>query len=201
MADFETTTDPLDCRVWGWGLANVATPNEVDTGHDLEHFLNVVSEKSATVYFHNLKFDGHFIMSWLFRNGFEHVSKTPLPNQFTSLISSQGMFYSLTVNWGESITEFRDSLKKLPFGVRRIAETFGLPISKGDIDYEAPRPLGYRMSDVERDYIERDVSIVATALQEVLGQGMTRLTVASDALAEYKSTVNKQLYKRMFPTL
>ena len=27
MADFETTTDESDCRVWAWGLVNINKPD------------------------------------------------------------------------------------------------------------------------------------------------------------------------------
>ena len=63
MADFETTTDELDCRVWSWGLVNVETPDydKVEIGTDIDSFIMRIMEYNTTTYFHNLKFDGFFI--------------------------------------------------------------------------------------------------------------------------------------------
>src|SRR6478735_6555611 len=43
VADFETTTDPLDCRVWAYGLANIDTAEslwDVEIGTSIERFCN-----------------------------------------------------------------------------------------------------------------------------------------------------------------
>lgn len=96
-------------------------------------------------------------------------------------------------------TEFRDSLKKLPMDVMRIAQAFKLGEVKGDIDYHVHRPIGHVMTDEERDYIRRDVQIVAQAMKEVIETGMTKLTVASDSMAEYKRIMTGSNFERFFP--
>ena len=74
-ADFETTTREEDCRVWAWALCKIGQSEQVETGTSLDHFMARLARKkeNMTVYFHNLKFDGEFILYWLFRNGFRHV--------------------------------------------------------------------------------------------------------------------------------
>src|SRR5690606_25157882 len=98
-------------------------------------------------------------------------------------------------------TEFRDSLKKLPMGIRRIAQSFNLEMSKGDIDYEAYREPGHVITEEEEDYLRRDVSILAQAMKEVIANGMTKLTIASDAMNEYKKLNGMEYFNRMFPVL
>lgn len=204
-ADFETTTRLDDCRVWAWGIANVDTATsawDVEMGTDIESFVDYVAHCPGTVYFHNLVFDGMFIIDYLFRQGFEHVDKYPRNGEFTTLISNMGAFYSVTVQWRNgSRTEFRDSYKKLPFKVSVIASAFQLPEAKGTIDYHALRPVGHQLTWDEREYLASDVLIIARALKKQLDSGMKKLTVGSDALSEYKKTIGQKLFDRTFPIL
>jgi hypothetical protein len=206
VADFETTTDPNDCRVWAWGLAAVQSPEyeNVEHGTSIETFFARIQCQNGTCYFHNLRFDGAFLIDWLLKNGYEHITERTLyrDKTFKSLISDMGKFYSITVRWeGGLSTEFRDSLKKLPMGVRRIAKAFNLETSKGELDYETHRDLGHELTPEELDYLKRDVSIIGQAMKEVIANGMTKLTVASDAMAEYKALVGSKWFERMFPVL
>lgn len=204
VADFETITDPEDCRVWAWGLATLENPNyeDVEIGNTLDSFIDRISEHNATCYFHNLKFDGHFILYWLLTNGYDfvHTEFVKRPCTFKVVINDMGRFYSITVKWENgNVCEFRDSLNKLPMTVKRIAESFGHEYSKGDLDYDAFRKIGHILTESEEDYLRRDVTIVAKALRQIYDQGMKRLTVAADSLAEYKEIVGVEWFRRMFP--
>lgn len=57
-ADFETTTDSEDCRVWAWAIATVEKEPEVCYGNSLQGFFDYITEnlKNPKIYFHNLKF-------------------------------------------------------------------------------------------------------------------------------------------------
>lgn len=210
MADFETTTVADDCRVWGWGIVQIPDDwqslavEQVEVGTSLDDFIDRVADENLVCYFHNLRFDGRFIIDWLLKNGYQH-QEGPGGVQaggFKTLISDMGAFYSITVKWFSGFsTEFRDSAKKLPMTVKRIAESFKMEQSKGDIDYEAPRPVGYHPTDDEVDYIRRDVWIVARAVGQQISQGMHKLTVGADALAEFKNIIGKNQFDRLFPVL
>ncbi len=202
VADFETTTNPDDCRVWGYGITNIDDIDAVSIGNNIEDFIRSISRRNCIVYFHNLKFDGGFIVDWLFRNKFKHVEKYPRMGEFTTLISNMGAWYTFTVMWRNGVrTEFRDSMKKLPMSVERIAKSFKLEEAKGEIDYNKNRPIGYKITDEEKDYIRRDVQIVARALAIQLVEGGSKLTVGSDALSEYKKITTKKYFEKLFPVL
>lgn len=205
VADFETTTQLDDCRVWAWGITNVDTAAnawDVEMGTDIESFVDYAAHIPGTIYFHNLAFDGMFIIDYLFRQGFVYVDKYPRHGEFTTLISNMGAFYSITVHWKNgNRTEFKDSYKKLPFKVSVIADAFELPEAKGTIDYHAYRPEGHQLTWDEREYLAADVLIVARALKKQLDSGMKKLTVGSDALSEYKKTLGEKLFDRTFPIL
>jgi hypothetical protein len=205
MADFETTTDPDDCRVWAYGLTNIDTAEtlwDVEIGPSIGRFVDRMSEENSVCYFHNLKFDSAFILDYLFRQGYRHVDDNPRRGEFCSLISNMGAFYSITVTWKNGMrTEFRDSLKKLPYSVSVIAKAFGLEESKGDLDYDLYRPVGHIPTAEERGYIAKDVLIVAKALKSQFDSGMNKLTVGSDALNEFKNVIGTRMFDKLFPVL
>lgn len=168
----------------------------------IEEFFEQISRQNGICYFHNLRFDGAFILDWLLNNGYIHIEGQELYDgkTFKTLIDGMGKFFSITVRWENGCnTEFRDSLKKLPMAVRRIASSFKLEMSKGELDYDKYRAPGEQPTDEELDYLKRDVSIVATAMSEVLASGMKKLTVASDAMNEYKQLNGMTYFNKMFP--
>lgn len=207
-ADFETTTDPTDCRVWAYGICEIGKPDNFIYGNDIKDFIEWArKEKTATAYFHNLKFDGEFILCWLFENGFKHVldRKELDANTFTTLISDKGQFYSMEICFKrsgrnkESLTIY-DSLKILPFSVDAVAKGFNLPISKLEIDYNETREKGHILTKEEVDYIRNDVEIMARALNVLFEQGLNKMTQGSNALHDYKSIVGKKNFSKWFPT-
>lgn len=202
VADFETTTTEDDCRVWSWGVVNEST-GEYFKGLSIDGFLEWCEETRGVVYFHNLRFDGQFILPWLYRNGYSHTeARSPGSGEFTTVISGMGSWYALTVRWPNGkTTEFLDSLKKLPMSVAAIAKSFDLEISKGEIDYHKPRPIGYVPTPEEDDYQENDVRIVAQALHVVMSEGALKMTVASDAMADFKRRFGEKRFSRVFPVL
>ena len=205
VADFETTTTPEDCRVWAWGMVDIEKARSgwnVAIGQDMKTFVEHVQEQSSIIYFHNLRFDGAFILDYLLREGYRFVEDSrPRKGEFTALISSMNQWYTLTVRWDNGVTtEFRDSAKKIRMPVSQIAKTFNLFEKKGRLEYELFRPKGHVITRDERAYIVNDVLIVAKALKTQLDNGMTKLTSSADALAEYKKLAGKS-FSDLFPVL
>ena len=199
-ADFETTTREDDCRVWACGLYHMKDKT-FECGNSIEWFFDRVSEiGDCTVYFHNLKFDGAFILDWLFRNGFEHSTERKIyKGQFSTLISDKNLFYSIKIKFKAKATvTIYDSLKIIPFSVAVIAKSFGLKIMKGEIDYTMERPVGWQITPEEYDYIKNDCEIVGQALQQLFDQNLTKMTQGSNALADFKRTLNRK-FERVFP--
>jgi hypothetical protein len=192
--------------VWGWGLCDIDKAEsawDVETGQDINQFVKRIMGMKSVIYFHNLKFDGSFILDWLFRNGYFHsTAMHPVAGTFTTLISNMGAFYSITVKWWNGqTTEFRDSLKKIPMRVKEMAKAFKLEESKGEIDYHFDRPKGWQLTREERSYLCRDVLIVAKAVAMEIRAGMTKLTVGADSLAEYKRIVGPTEFRNQFPII
>lgn len=200
-ADFETTTNPLDCRVWSWGSMAVDDYDDYVTGIGVGAYVAYMFSAPSVTYFHNLAFDGSFILDHILKNGYTWVAKNPGKGQFSTVISNMNKFYSITIVSKEGVkVELRDSLKKIPLPVRDVPKAFNLESSKGDIDYEMERPVGYLPSQEEWDYLYRDIFIMAQAMRIILASGMKRLTVGADSLAEFKSLHGKG-FERTFPVL
>lgn len=206
MADFETTTDPEDCRVWAGCAVDIDKLEVVFIGHDLNEFMEWLSNKNTVCYFHNLKFDGEFILYWLLTHGFRY-SEQPKDKTFQTLITDDGLFYSIEVIFHRHKSKkyekvvFYDSLKKLPFKVATIAKAFELKQSKGSIDYTAHRPVGYQMTEEEKEYVITDCMIVAEALKIQIEQGLKRMTNASDAMSAYKAMLGAGRFEKIYPVL
>jgi hypothetical protein len=204
VADFETTTEEHDCRVWGWGLCSVESL-VFGWGKDIDEFMNKMKydDDITKIYFHNLKFDGEFVENWLFRNGFKHTTDRKVyPGEFSSLISDMGTFYQFVVKFpnGKKLT-IQDSLKLIPLPVSKIASAFGLEGGKGEIDYKMDRPVGYEMTQEEIQYIKDDCVLVAKALKITFDSGLKKMTTASNAMDDFKKGFGKKEFEKTFPVL
>lgn len=208
-ADFETTTDERDCRVWAYAISKIYEPEFFAYGNSIDDFMKwCENQGNSKIYFHNLKFDGEFILNWLFQNGFEYIKdkKEKRDKTFTALISEYGQFYTITVYFrsrGHKVvkTEFCDSLKILNFSVEKIAKDFDLPVQKLTLDYEAYRASGHILTDHEIEYIRHDVEIMSRALTIMFEANLKKLTIGSDALNNYKEMISEDEYNINFPTL
>lgn len=126
-ADFETLVNPQETRVWAVGLCEIGNTENFQYGDSIDYFINFCRNKKANylIYFHNLKFDGEFIIHWLLSNGFTCIKdkKDRADNTFTTLISDTGQFYSIEIFFEtqnkrkiNKVTIY-DSLKVLNFSV------------------------------------------------------------------------------------
>ena len=210
VADFETTTNLEDCRVWAYALCEVGNESNTIVGTTIEDFMNWCkdSKENHKVYFHNLKFDGQFIMSYLFRNGFLHTTEQEdrATNTFNTLITNDGLYYQIEVIFlkkGKRINKvtFQDSLKLIPLSVDEIAKAFKMDICKLKIDYSSHNnlPVGSSLTFEEEQYIKHDVKIVARAIDYFYSQGLNKMTIGSCALNEYKELIFKKNFNRFFP--
>ena len=207
-ADFETTTDENDCRVWAYALCEIGNIDNFIYGNNIEDFIKFCSDKKQNyqLYFHNLKFDGEYIFNYLLNNGYEFVKdkKERRDKTFTCLISDMGQFYSIEIYFHvtkkhtNKVTIF-DSMKILNFSVEKIAKDFNLPIRKLELDYKEKREVGHILTPHEIDYIKNDVEIMARALEFMFNEKLLKMTIGSDALTSYKE-MNKN-FSKYFPIL
>lgn len=208
-ADFETTTDENDCRVWAWAVCNIDDSTDFRYGNNIKDFFKFCADPKVNykVFFHNLKFDGSYLLSFLLSSGYTwlHDKKDKRDKTFTTLITDMGQFYNITIFFKvnghhTNKVEIYDSMKIFPnFSVERVAEGFNLPISKLEIDYKAKREIGHKLTTEEVNYIRNDVEIMSRALKEMFIRGLTKMTIASDAMNNFKDHFVG--FRRKFPIL
>lgn len=171
-------------------------------GEDIDSFINYCSliNESSSFYFHNLKFDGEFIIHYLLTHGFVHVNEKKLGvNQFSTIISELNVFYCIKVKFKEEvIISFFDSLKLLNFSVEEVTKAFNLSIKKLEIDYKAKREKGHKITDEEKEYLKHDVMIMSLALEKMFEMKITRMTIASNAMNFFKDTISKKRFEEWF---
>lgn len=207
-ADFETNNSVTECRVWAYAICEIGNIDNFIYGNNIEDFIKWCEKVKGnpTLYFHNLKFDGCYIISYLLQNGYEWVDNRDnrRDKTFTTLITDMGVWYQIEIYFKVTSkrtvsVKINDSLKILNFSVDKIAKDFKLPISKLEIDYNEVRPIGHILTDQEVDYIRNDVTIMAMALDIMFKAGLTKMTIGSDAISNYKDTITS--FTDYFPML
>lgn len=208
-ADFETATWCDDeTWVWAWSLCDIDNPNHVEVGNSIESFFErIEKENNPLILFHNLKFDGEFLISYLFNQNYEWVEKKEKRDRtFSTLISDMGLFYSIEVylkvnKYHEKKITFNDSLKIINQTVESMPKTFNIPESKLSIDYNLPREKGHILTTEEIAYVKNDVVIVAKALSYLYNMGLSKMTAGSNALSEYKNIIKINKFRNLYKKL
>lgn len=220
VGDFETTVykGQVNTEVWASASVEMFT-DDVHIFHSIgEQFDYFVSLDSHIVcYYHNLKFDGSFWLSYFMvdlglkqatrklkedSEDIEFLQPKDMPNNsFTYSISSMGQWYRITVKIHDRIIEFRDSYKLLPFSVKKIGKSFGTKHKKLEMEYTGFRYSGCEITPEEQKYIANDILVVKEALEIMFTEGHKKLTIGSCCLAEYKKSIGTKTYDRYFPNL
>ena len=221
MGDFETTVYDGQERTDVWASAVVELYTEdVHILHSIQDTWDYLTSQNCNliIYYHNLKFDGAFWLDYLLTElKLEQALDDPnsaFPtwvedykmenNTIKYTISDMGQWYSIRVKTGNHYIEIRDSLKLLPFSVKRIGQSFKTKHKKLDMEYKGFRYPGCEITDEEKSYIKNDVLVVKEALEIMFDQGHNKLTIGSCCLSEYKYELNHlstKAYRDMFPDL
>ena len=215
--DFETT-------VWGeevekkkgkqtstevWAAADVAlydTNEKVTISHSIREFMGRFLKMNGNniLYFHNLSFDGSFIVDWLLREGYTHVivkDKDMRHKQFRTSISRMGQWYFIKICFGKKVLEIRDSLKLMPASLRSIGKSFDTKHKKLEMEYSGKLHAYCNITSEEQRYIENDVLVLKEALEKMFDEGHDKLTIGSCCLAEFKEGYEKTDYNVLFPDI
>lgn len=206
VADFETSIyeGQTETEVWAAAVTAVGNtdPDKVVILNSIDSFMEWIfsCRRDLRVYFHNLKFDGTFILDWLLRhkewvefstNDKMHLRRDcesyEIPNsRYTYVISDMGVWYSIKIKHHGCLVEFRDSYKLIPFSVKKIGKDFKTRWQKSSIEYVGERHGGGEISAEEQDYIKRDVLVVSEALQMLFDMGLKGMTIGACCLKEWK---------------
>ena len=220
VGDFETTVfaGQKNTEVWASACVELGTEDVKIFGSIADQF-NYFKSLNCNIicYYHNLKFDGAFWLSYLMIdlcyqqaavsnpenvNDFHFLKEKEMKNKtFTYSISDMGMWYRIVIKVNGNFIEFRDSLKLLPFSVKRIGESFKTKHQKLEMEYKGFRYAGCTITEEEKQYIANDVLVVKEGLEIMFAEGHNKLTIGSCCLAEYKKLVGAGDYRAYFPDM
>lgn len=220
VADFETTVYEGQDSTEVWASAMADIDDEEDTVfvfHSIAETLQYIEflEQDIVLYYHNLKFDGnfwlwHLIHELKFKQGIEILDKTTYVmkkprdinnNEVVYMISDMGQWYSITFKYRGHKVTLKDSLKLLPFSVKKIGKDFKTKHQKLEMEYKGKRYAGCEIKPEEMQYIKNDVLVMKEALKIMFSEGHTKLTIGSCCLAEYKKIVGRYDFEKDFPRL
>lgn len=220
MCDFETTVyeGQISTEVWASASVEFYTEN-VNIFHSIDEQFQYFKTLNCDIvaYYHNLKFDGNFWLSYLltklkYEQAIHYLNDEQTQAEFIAIkdmknktfrytISDMGQWYTLTIKVNNHIIELRDSLKLLPFSVKQIGKSFKTKHQKLDMEYIGYRYAGCNITDEEKQYIANDVLVVKEALEQLFNDGHDKLTIGSCCMEEYKKTTGAYDYKDLFPPL
>lgn len=223
VGDFETTVYEGQTRtdVWASALTQCFDKkDEVKVFASLPETYNYITRRyheDIIIFYHNLKFDGSFWLSYLHERGDfkeaynekdglliyegtrferrlpqgEFLPDDKMPRgSFKYLVSDMGAWYTITIKRHDGkIIELRDSLKLIPCSVSKMGKDFKTKHQKTEIEYTGFRKPGGVITDVEKEYIANDVLVVKEVLETMFTQGHKRLTIGSCCMREYKDII------------
>ena len=218
--DFETTVyEGQDyTEVWLSGAIELYTDKPYVFG-SIDGLFDFFKKQRTNIiaYFHNLKFDGSFILDYLLiqekmkqasiqsgsqENNISWIPPDDMQNgTFQYAISDKGQWYTIILKYRDRYIEFRDSLKLLPFSLTAIGKSFNTPHKKLSMEYEGFRYANCPVTPQELEYFHNDLYVLKEALEIMFDQGHQRLTIGACCLNEFKTIITPDYYKQLFPNL
>lgn len=207
-ADFETSTAQWNiekARVWAWDICDTAL-NHIN-GNSISTFFDELSKpkyNKCLLSFHNLAYDGCYILDYILNNGYRFVADEPKnPKEFTTVITPLGQHYAYQIIVGKNLITINDSFKHNSQSVERLAKTYKLSIQKGKIDYDKVREEGHLLTNEEIEYIHGDTEIVMQVLNDDIENGFTRFTESGNSKIFFEKSIshNKDEYLSIFPII
>lgn len=231
--DFETTVyeGQTNTEVWAAGIVGVENPLPATIFHSIDEFMEHVinlakmNNDNTVLYFHNLKFDGSFILNWLLRNkhfkeGFVDGENPHMKdirelgnNEYVYLISDMGQWYNIRIKLtGRVSLVIRDSLKLLPFSLKVLGDSFKTEHRKLSMVYTGYRYAGCEITPEEEEYLKNDLYVLKEALEIAKAEGACKNTIGGCAVHEFKQTFRSGIqtesgvfdindWKTLFPNL
>ena len=233
VSDFETIVEEdteiqEKTDVWAAATVDLDAPDEVESVeifHTISTYMWDLCEKARDrniqVKFHNLKFDGSFILNFLKKSKywkedsyelnqggvnlgsvFHEYETWKMPNgSYRYNISSKGQWYSIVLKTHGHLITISDSLKLLPFSVRDLGKGFKTKHQKLEMEYVGHRWPGCPITQKEKEYIANDVLVVKEALNIIYKRGLNGLTIGACCLDEFKKGFTKTEYQELFPNV
>lgn len=214
VADFETCTDTRNSdleRVWYAGIMNIGT-EEVFYYNNIEQFMAFITSprrflknQNAEIFFHNLKFDGSYILPYLFKEGYTHTEDKPVPGEFSTLIDEMGSWYTITIPVTSKcrITIY-DSLKIFPQALEYLPNVYSTPTKKLQETqefYAKVRNITHKPTTEEQAYLYNDLKVLQETIKMHIGVYGEDFKKTQASQAFYNFEQQFKAWKFRFPGL
>lgn len=169
-------------------------------------FSTTRKQKQTTVYFHNLSYDGEFILDYLFKDGWRHIDddRKLKHKQFRTLITNLKVWYIIELCYNDHIITIKDSYKILGQSEDNIIKSFKINeiygVKKVNVDFESLPPLytfkWRKALSIEKERVVNDVLGMALALRHFKLNSTEQTYTTRDTAA---SCAFESLKKSSFP--
>lgn len=182
-ADFETTTGSISnvhTSVWAFAVDEVGVfkPEIFGSIEDFFVFCGDVERGfKKRIYFHNLKFDGEFIIyaalnEYGFKTAIDEAgsmrkAEKLIEKEIVYAISDVGQWYFISFVYKGCRIEIRNSLKLLPMELRAVGKDMCVHYKKTEMTYDEKKSLS-DCSAEDIEYIKNDVLVLSEALDKML---------------------------------
>lgn len=189
-SDFETSTKLVNNKVnvYLWGL--ISNDNLIrEYGVNIKSFFDYLSkEDNAIVYFHNISWDGCFIIHYLLDNNFKFVENIEKKDKyvFSWIADYNTNIYNIKVKFNKNTITFLDSLKILVNSVEKLGKVLNLPKLK--IDYQDYTFFNSKeeVPEILKEYLFRDIDIVREYMVKFKSKvSKLKTTIASTMYNEF----------------
>lgn len=200
--DFETTSKNQYLkegltRVYLFRLVDLKTGLDVKQGTSMSEFINNIEndKKIEKIYFHNLSFDGCFIIDYLLRNDYKYVNdKEQLSKEncdsFYSIIDESGSIYEIDIYFSKvnKKVKINCSYKLTGLSIEDLGELVGVTKLKETHDYTEFKNYNSisEVTEEELNYIKNDVEIMRLGILKCYEMGIRGLTKSSACYKMWK---------------
>lgn len=165
----------------------------------IDYLVSYKTKETHTIYFHNLSYDGEFIIWWLINNGFKpqykNVSKSMEFRERTDFLGKRGEIY---MNYKGCKILFLCSYKIWPQKAEKIGESLGF--EKLKIEHN----IGRHYKDLNEvpqeviDYVKRDVQIIKRKYIEYSKNYDIKKTASASSWNNFTKWYDKNYSKKQF---
>jgi hypothetical protein len=198
VADFETTAktqflNEQRTRVYLFEFKSLDnTIKFVGTSIELFFYYLETLEKNLTVYFHNLSFDGEFILWYLIENGFVFYNgEDKREKTFQNITTDMGQHYLIKVILTNGYkVEFKCSYRLMPISIEKIGSLVGVKKLKENHNYEEIKNYETLadVPDEELQYLENDVEILRLLILKLKDMNISQMTMSSSSYSNWTKT-------------
>lgn len=190
--DFETTSEKQyklegETRVYLFKMVSLKNDYE-KRGVKISDFIEELknNEDIKKVYFHNLSFDGSFIIDYLLKQGYKFIKQDDNffteQKQFKAIIDDFSSIYSITIHFNnDKVVVLGCSYKLIGLPIKDMGKMVGVEKLDETHDYDEIKNYNSidELTEEEKKYISNDVEIMRLGIISCYEMGIRGLTKAS----------------------